>query len=691
MSARDLLFEIGTEEIPARFMIWAIDELNRLARAELAELRIGFGELRTIGTPRRTVLYIKGLAERQEDFEEVVKGPPKTQSLDEKGEYTKAALGFAKSRGVEAADLRFDTVKGVEYLFAVVREAGKKTEELLPELLSGLLKKLVFPKSMYWTPDSSMRFARPVRWLVALWGDRSIPVSFGAVQSGGDSRGHRFMGAASVSIDSAEAYESIMERESVIVDHERRKKMILAGIERIEGEIGGVSDPDPDLLAENAQLVEYPVPFRGSFDESFLDIPEEVLIATMKKNQRYFPVRSAEGKLMPDFIGVSNNQARDMNVVRDGNERVLRARLYDAAFFWKEDQAVSLESRLPSLEKVLYQERLGSIADKVARVREVAGWLAGELGEGELAADVDRAATLSKADLVTGMVFEFPEVQGVMGREYAKRSGERDAVANAIFEQYLPRFAGDDLPKSKVGAIIGLCDRVDTIIGIHKAGLPPTGSQDPYGLRRAARCINEILWGLSIDVRLGRLFDRSAQALSAEDGVMEKVTDFYRQRLHNQLRERGFTHGTTSLAVASMGHRPLQALRMLEAFEKVSGEEWFGVLITSAIRVNNILSKLPPEERAAVKLDAQRLSLPAEKELLRALEGQSGIVSSALGSDDWEAVCSALSELSPAISSFFDEVMVMDENLEARNNRLALLEQCKKLFDSIGDFALLKA
>lgn len=691
MSARDLLFEIGTEEIPARFMTWVINELDRLARAELAGLRIGFDELRTTGTPRRTVLYIKGLAERQEDFEEAVKGPPKTQALDEKGEYTKAALGFAKSRGVEAADLRFDTVKDVEYIFAVVRETGKKTEELLPGILSGLLKSLVFPKSMYWTTDSSIRFARPVRWLIALWGDRAIPVAFGSVQSGCDSRGHRFMGAPSVAIDSAESYEAILERESVIVDHERRKKMILAGIGQIEKEIGGTSDPDPELLEENAQLVEYPIPFRGSFDASFLDIPEEVLIATMKKNQRYFPVRGADGKLMPDFIGVSNNKARDMNVVRDGNERVLRARFYDAAFFWKEDLAVSLESRLPSLEKVLYQERLGSIADKVARVRGVAGWLADELGEGALAADVDRAAMLSKADLVTGMVFEFPEVQGVMGREYAKRGGENAAVADALFEQYLPRFAGDDLPKGKVGAIIGLCDRVDTIIGIHKAGLPPTGSQDPYGLRRAARCINEILWGLSIDADLGRIFTRAAEALGADGGVMEKVADFYRQRLHNQLRERGFTHGTTSLAVASMGHRPLQALRMLEAFETVSGEEWFAALITSAIRVNNILSKLPGDERAALKLDAQSLSLNAEKGLLRALEGQSGVVSSALASDDWAVVCSALSELSPAISVFFDEVMVMDEDLAVRNNRLALLEQSKKLFDSIGDFALLKA
>jgi len=691
MSARDLLFEIGTEEIPARFMTRVIAELDKLARDELAALRIGFDELRTTGTPRRTVLYIKGLAEEQEDFEEVVKGPPKTQALDDKGEFTKAALGFAKSRGVEPDSLRFGEVKGIEYLFAVVRESGRKTEDLLPEILSGLPGKIVFPKSMYWTADPAIRFARPVRWLVALWGDQIIPVSFGGVGSGRVSRGHRFMGAQTVTIDSAESYEAAMERESVIVNHERRKEMIREGIAQIEREIGGHSAPDPELLEENAQLVEYPVPFRGSFEESFLDIPEEVLIATMKKNQRYFPVRNADGRLMPDFIGVSNNRARNMNVVRDGNERVLRARLFDAAFFWKEDLSRPLESRLPALEKVLYQERLGTVADKAARVRRVAGWLAQELGESALAADVDRAAVLSKADLVTAMVFEFPEVQGVMGREYAGRGGERPAVADALFEQYLPRFAGDDLPKGRVGAIIGLCDRTDTIIGIHKAGLSPSGSQDPYGLRRASRCINEILWGLSIDADLGKLFDRASEELECGAEVREKAMDFYRQRLYNQLRERGFTHGTTCLAVASMGHRPLQALRMPEAFDKVSGEEWFGSLITAAVRVSNILSKLPDGERASLKLDASGLRLPAEAELLRALEGVGGAVSSALVRDDWEAVCASLADLSPAISGFFDEVMVMDDDPTVRANRLALLEQCKRLFDSIGDFSLLKS
>jgi glycyl-tRNA synthetase beta chain len=645
--------------------------------------------VRATGTPRRIVLYVKDLADRQDDFEETVKGPPRTQALDQNGEYTKAAVGFARSRGVDVSDLKFEEVKGVEYLHAAVRKTGRATRDLLPEFLSDLIKKLPFQKNMYWA-DPAVRFARPVRWIVALWDCEIIRVQFGGVISGGESRGHRFMGSRSVAIPSASEYEAVMDREFVIVDQERRRRMIAEGVSDLAREIGGAADDDPDLLDENSQLVEYPVPFRGSFDESFLDIPDEVLITTMKKNQRYFPVRDASGRLMPHFIGISNNKARDMDVVRDGNERVLRARLYDAAFFWREDRSRSLESRLPDLKKVLYQVRLGSIYDKCERVRALSCWLVDVLGMDDVKETVKRAALLSKADLTTGMVFEFPEVQGVMGREYARLEGEPDAVAVAIYEQYLPRFSGDELPSGREGAIIGICDRVDSIIGIHKVGLSPTGSQDPYGLRRAARCINEILWGLGIDADLYELFGKGAELLQADGGIMKDVADFYRQRLYNQLRERGYGHGTTSLAVEAMGLRPLQAIRMLRAFDESSGSEWFASLVTSSIRVGNILSKLPPGERESARLDESGLAAPQERDLRSALDAQSSAVRASLSSFNWSAVCIALSELSPVISNFFDGVMVMDPDPVSRGNRLALLAKCKDLFDSIGDFSLIK-
>lgn len=689
MSTSDLLFEIGTEEIPAGFMSWVTVELARLAEAALTEMRLPHGDLRVTGTPRRIALSVKDVAERQEDFEEEVKGPPKTNALDADGKYTKAALGFAKSRGVDESALRFQAVKGVEYLFATVRESGRDARELLPEFLSGLMKRLVFPKNMYWA-DPTVRFARPIRWLVALWGDEVVPFEHGGISSGRTSRGHRFMGAKSVEIASAADYESALEREFVIVDHERRKRMITDGIAAIEREHGVKVDDDPALLEENAFLVEYPVPFVGSFEEKYLDVPEEVLIATMKKNQRYFPARGADGRLAALFVGVSNNRAKDMAVVRAGNERVLRARLNDAEFFWREDQKTTLESRVPELKKVLYQEKIGSVFDKCERVRKLTSRLVGELGMNDIAGTADRAASLAKADLVTGMVFEFPEVQGVMGREYAKREGEPAEVCAALFEQYLPRFAGDELPKGHAGAAVGICDRVDSIVAIHKAGLPPTGSQDPYALRRAARCINEIAWGMKLDIDLRGLVEEAARLLGADESTVEAASSFIRQRTHNQLRERGHGHGTTSLAVSSMGMRPLQALAMLEAFDAASGEQWFTPLIQSAIRVGNILSKLSDADRAAAKLDAASMTLDQEKALKAALDTASTRVSDALSRSDWRAVCEELAALSPVIAAFFDGVMVMDDDPVARSNRLALLTEAKGLFDSIGDFALLK-
>ena len=685
MISRDLLFEIGSEEIPARFVTWGLSELRRIAAEELEEARLECEEILTLGTPRRLTLLIKGLSLKQADLEAKVRGPQKAQALDPEGQYTKAALGFARGKNVEPKDLIIENVEGVDYLFAVIRESGRNTAELLPDLLSRILKRLVFPKSMYWE-DPSIRFARPVRWLVALWEDQVIPLSFGNVQSGRTTRGHRFMGASAVEIGTPSEYVEKLRNECVWVDPNDRRNAILAGIQGIEKEIGGKADVPDELLEENTQLVEFPVVFYGSFDPEFLDIPQEVLITSMQKNQRYFPVRDGEGRLMPNFIGVSNNKARDMAVVREGNERVLRARLYDAAFFWKEDQMKKLEERVPELGRVLYQEELGSVLDKSNRVRKIADGLA-KGADPSLAADVDRAAFLAKADLVSSMVFEFPEVQGIMGREYAKRSGESDSVALALYEQYLPRFAGDILPSSKVGAFLGLAERADTLVAIHKIGLAPTGSQDPYGLRRAARCMNELIWGLELDIDIRQLLKMAAAELSADTETLNRVMDFVRQRLQVQLREKGFGHGVVSLVVDSQGHRPLQALKMLYTLNEVSSTEWFASLILAAIRVRNLLLKTEERQEA---VQPEKLISPAEQKLFSALQQLSPQVSDAVELHDWKKVNEILFELSPAINLFFDEVMVMDEDASIRRNRLAILAECKKLFDTIGDFGLLK-
>ena len=477
MSAKDLLFEIGTEEIPARFMPKALADIRQYAEEELASAHIEHSGIKTECTPRRIVLTVEKLSAAQSDSVEVSKGPLKTQAFDSDGKPTRAAEGFARSRGVETADLKVKEINGAEYVVAEKREKGQATELVLPQILDRIIRRLSFQKSMYWA-DPSVRFARPVRWLVALYGESAIKVEFGKVESGNRSRGHRFMGSDSVTIKDPSEYKRYMKENFVITDPEERKEMILAGIAYVEKELGARVEIDPELLEENVHLNEYPVVFYGSFDKAFLEIPEEVLVLSMAKNQRYFPVRDKEGRLMANFAGVSNNIAKDMSVVREGNERVLRARLYDAAFFWKEDLQKSLHDLAAELKSVTYQEQLGSVYDKVQRTKKLALWLTEELFFRESIPVVERAAEIAKADLVTSMVYEFADVQGVMGREYARKAGEPEAVALALYEQYLPRFAGDSIPSAPAGALIGIADRADTLAAIYKIGLEPTSSQD---------------------------------------------------------------------------------------------------------------------------------------------------------------------------------------------------------------------
>lgn len=686
MSTRDLLFEIGTEEIPARFMPKAMADLRAAMAEELGGASIASGEIIVKCTPRRLVLIVRALAERQEDRVEVAKGPLRAQAFDAEGRPTKAAEGFAKSRGITVGALQIKEVGKAEYVIAEVRLSGGATKDLLPELLERVVKRLSFPKSMFWA-DPEVRFARPVRWVVALFGDEHLAVSFGDVKSGENSRGHRFMGAGCVKVESLEQYEKAMIENYVVIDPARRQQMILDGVAAMEKELGAKVDVGAALLEENVHLAEYPVVFYGSFDESFLDIPEEVLTLSMAKNQRYFPVRGSDSRLRPYFVGVSNNLAKDMNIVREGNERVLRARLYDAAFFWKEDQQRSLDDLAERLKNVTYQAQLGSVYDKVQSVREIALWLTGHLGRDELNQYVDRAAAIAKSDLVTNMVYEFADVQGVIGREYARKAGEPEQVALAIFEQYLPRYSGDDLPSGDVGAILGLAERAFILAAIFKIGQEPTSSQDPYGLRRAARCINEILWGLDLDVDMSQLMERAFTVLAIDDDAQKRVFGFLRQRLQVQLREHGFSHEVTALVLQTTPAKPLQALRMARTMQRSSSEPWFDELITAAVRVKNILVK---SEGPTAAVDPSKFTGNAERELDVKLTQLSGGVREALAAYNWEVLAAQLSELAPVIAKFFDEVLVMDENLEVRANRLALLKKCNEFFSLSGDFSLLK-
>ncbi len=684
---RDFLLEIGTEEIPARFMPWAIGESRRLFLEALDEACIEHEEVSTYGTPRRLAILAKGLPAKQGDRVEQYRGPLWDQAFDATGNPTKAAMGFAKSKKVEVDDLRSTFVNGQEYVLAEVRQEGKETVSVLPGICHEVIRRLVFPKNMFWE-DPSIRYARPIRWLVALWGEEVLPFRFGSISTGRVTRGHRFMGDRQLEIPAPRHYMDILFANCVIVDPAKRREKMLTAISALEKELGGKADLDPELVEENLFLVEFPVPFTGSFDRAFLDIPQEVLTTSMKHHQKYFPVRDRGGSLMPYFIGISNNQATSMNTVREGNERVLRARLSDADFFWREDQKKPLAEKVDELKAVVYQERLGSVYDKVMRVRRAALEMAERVPSILPHKPVlDRAGYLSKADQVTGMVFEFPELKGVMGREYALKNGEEREVAQAIYEQVLPRFSGDVLPKTVAGAVLGLVDRADSLVSCFKVGLVPTGSQDPYALRRAARNINEILWTCDLDIDLEPLFGELAKAIDAPEETLRQVQDFYTQRLQVQLRERGYSFGLAALGVQLMWNRPLQVQRILSSYASVQGETWFKALVTAAVRVKNILSKAGDFPKEVIPLHFRE---EEERALFATVSGLRPLVEAALKRSAWQEVTELLFKLEPDVTRFFDKVLVMDEDPAVRGNRLSLLDQCNELFKSVGDLGILK-
>lgn len=686
MTIQNLVLEIGAEELPSRFIPDALSFLEKSAREDFASSRITFKNLSVFATPRRIALVFRDVDDLQKDLVTSFRGPAWKTAFDANGSPTRAAQGFAKGRGVPVENLTPVESDGVKYACATVSEKCRPSVEILPDLFSSLIKKLTFPKSMYWD-DSGVRFARPVRWILAMADGHTLTFPYGEITSGNITIGHRFMGAKQIVLSDAGNFIDRLYDNYVLLDQEKRRQKMLAAISALEKDIEGSVELDPEVISENLYLVEYPVPFFGTFDRKYLEIPEEVLTTSMKKNQKYFSVRGKNGRLLPFFVGVSNNLAANMEVVREGNERVLRARLDDAAFFWAEDRKGSLASKVEELKTILYQEKLGTLHAKVMATRELARSLCRAMNEEDVLPLVDRAALLAKADLVTAMVYEFPDLQGVMGREYALRGGEPERVARAIYEQYLPRSAGGAIPSDIVGAILGIAERTHIIVSIHKAGLEPSGSQDPYGLRRAARCINEILWGLSLDVDMADLVARSCEANSVNDELKEQILAFLSQRLLMQLKEKGYGHEMTLLAISVTGHRPLQVLRFLEVFSNIQGQQWFLDLVTAAVRVRNLLAR---EETVGDRPDPELFSKNAEGELFREIERVEPVVEKTLREKNWNALAESLSELSPFITTFFDDVLVMDPDSRVKENRIALLSLCSRLFLEVGDLGLLK-
>ena len=674
---RDLLFEIGTEEIPAHVMPHLLEDLAQLAETMLKEHRLSYEKVRTLGTPRRATLIVTGLAERQEDVNTETRGPSVAIAFDADGNPTKAGAGFARGQGVDPSAL----IQRDGYVYASVHESGAATAELLTSLLPDLVRAIPLPNSMRWG-DLDFRFIRPIRWFVALYGTEIVPFTLAGVTSGNHSRGHRTLAPADFVITSAADYEAACEKAYIIVDPERRRVMICEQIAETAKVCGGTAEITPDLLEEVLYLVEYPTALSGSFEEKYLALPAEAVITPMRDHQRYFPVKAADGSLLPAFITVRNGGKAHLDVVAHGNERVLRARLADAQFFFDEDRRKSLAEHREKLKTVVFQRGLGSMYEKTERLMALTTAIVEEMAAGDAddaaLADAQRAAELSKADLVTGMVTEFTELQGIMGREYALLDGESPAVARAIDEQYMPRFAGDELPQTPLGVALSVADKIDNIVGTFSQGRIPTGSQDPFGLRRQALGLVLMLIEQESTMLLSDLVDEACDLYDLEefrDKMQVYVADFIRLRLKNVLSERGVRYDVQEAVLGDVdlvADVPVRAAYVERLLASEGGE----ALVQSFVRVGNIARSV-----TGGTVDPALFKAEEEGALLSAYQA------AADARAEGEDTLPAEQALGRAIDTFFDAVMVMDKDARVKENRLSLLKMIDDYLLETADYS----
>ena len=681
--AKTLLLEIGTEEVPAHVMPGILAQLKENAEKTFAGLRISYDSVKTVGTPRRTALIVEGLAETQADLSKENRGPALNIAFDADGNPTKAALGFARGQKVDAKDL----VKKDGYVYAMIHEAGGQTRDLLSDTLKGLVDGLNFPNNMHWA-NLDYKFIRPLRWLVALYGDEVIDFEVAAVKSGRVSRGHRFLSEGDFEIPNADSYEKACEDNFIIVDQEKRCAMIRQQVEEVAAANGGKAEIEADLLEEVLYLVEYPTALCGSFDEKYLKLPAEAVITPMRDHQRYFPVLK-DGQLLPLFITVRNGGKEHLEIVQHGNERVLRARLEDAQFFFDEDRKKSLEAHGEKLKTVVFQDGLGTIADKAVRLEALADYIADKLEVSETEKkDACRAAKLAKADLVTGMVCEFTELQGIMGREYAKLDGESDAVAQAIDEHYMPRFAGDAQPASVAGRIVSLADKIDNLVATFSRGLIPSGSQDPFALRRQALGIVNMLNEAKYHICLKGLVNKELDLLNITDEakrtkLQNDVAEFMKLRLKNVLSEAGIRYDVVDAVFVDINDMYAVGLRAEAVNEAVKAEE-AAQTIQAFNRAGNIARKADGVE-AVVNPDI--FVNEVEGVLNDALKLAKAKVENAVAEQNYAVAIDELTKLAAPIDNFFDAVMVMDKDEAVKNNRLGLLKSVDNLICEVADFS----
>ena len=680
--SKTLLLEIGTEEIPAHVMPGILSQLKENAAKTFEELRIEYKNIKTLGTPRRSALLVEGLAEQQADLSKENRGPAVNIAFDADGNPTKAAQGFARGQGIKPEEL----VTKDGYVYAMVHEKGGQTVDLLGDTLKGLVDGLNFPNNMHWA-DLDYKFIRPLRWLVAIYGQDVIDFEVANVKSGRTSRGHRFLSEGDFEIANAEDYVEACRKASIIVDQNERCEMIRQQIAEVAAANGGQAEVNEDLLEEVLYLVEYPTALCGKFDEKYLALPAEAVITPMRDHQRYFPVLK-DGQLLPLFITIRNGGKEHLETVQHGNERVLRARLEDAQFFFDEDRKKTLEQHGEKLKTVVFQDGLGTIYDKALRLEVLAGYIADAIGANEQdKKDAVRAAKLAKADLVTGMVTEFTELQGVMGREYALLDGETKAVAQAIDEHYMPRFAGDSQPASVAGRIVSLADKIDTIVGTFSRGLIPTGSQDPFALRRQALGIVNMLKEAQYHISLNQLVAKAMELLKIADAgqqakLQNDVADFMKLRLKNVLADAGIRYDVVDAVFVTVDDIYGVFLRAQAVNEAVKQD--MEKTIQAFVRTGNIARKAEDVQAA---VEAGLLAEQVEKDLCKAYEAVASKVEKEVAAQDYAGAIATLSQLAAPIDAFFDGVMVMDKDEKIKNNRLGLLKLVDNLICQVADFS----
>lgn len=682
--AKDLLFEIGAEEIPAGFMPHILGQLKQLAETKLNDAHLPFESIATYGTPRRLALIVKGLADTSAEISERHKGPSASIAYDADGNATKAAIGFARGKGLDVADLVVED----GYIYAETKTAGVSAKDIVTDMLPQLITGLNFPKSMHWG-NLDAKFVRPVRWLVALLDEDVIPVEFATVKSGNVTRGHRFLGADEITIKNASSYVDTLKENYVMVDQDARRELISKQLHDIAASKNASIVWDDDLLEEINYLVEWPTALCGGFEESYLALPDAAIITPMKDHQRYFPLVDQDGKLLPMFLTVRNGSDHSIEVVQAGNERVLRARLDDAKFFFNEDRKKPLIDRQDGLTKIVFQEGLGNLADKTERLLKLGRVFGEECGLHEDTVVVlERATELAKTDLTTGMVTEFTELQGVMGKEYALLDGESPEVAEAIFEQYLPRFAGDVLPQTEAGKVLSIIDKVDNIVATFSRGLIPTGSQDPYALRRQTIGILNILLGSEWNISLRPIFKASMELLNVpaekQDELLDQVEEFFTLRLKNIFLDREVPHHVIDLLLSNNELSVADAEGLVNAL-LVNRIDEDVELVQAYTRMYNLVKDV---EYTGVNSDL--LKEDAEKELFEAASKASEASSAAWEAGDYDAVVAVPATLVPAINKFFEDVMVMDKDEAIKANRLQLVRLAYSVMAIIGDISALK-